>query len=312
VECSATGDKFKTDQRTVNLSTVGTGRSSAGGVITSSDGIVQRVFGGGTRRVAIFARAGAGKSWMMAQLKWLFSKARRTGAAAEWVPVFVAVQAIASALHVLFAGLASADLKREAAVALTIDWLVEHVVAPRMAPAITAMLGEAVASERAVFVFDGVDEGGALREVIEDLILAVGRQHRVVVTSRPEGVRRQLYEDGGYLLLSLRPLTTEQQQQMIDKRLTPGSGAQTFFANLMPFSASRRMMDLLFAQHFPDQLILQKRKASGQPGGTIRQRRARQARVRRRADCHRQGGGTGRCDRPAAGDAQGDIGGVRR
>jgi hypothetical protein len=69
-------------------------------------------------------------------------------------------------------------------------------------------------------------------------------------------VRRELYEDGGYLLLSLQPLTAEQQQQMIDTRLTPGSGAHTFFANLMPFIASRRLMDELYVQYFPEQRIL--------------------------------------------------------
>ena len=57
---------------------------------------------------------------------------------------------------------------------------------------------------------NGVDEGGALSEVIEDFILEVGREHRVVVTIRPEGVRRQLYERDEYLLLSLQTLTPAQ------------------------------------------------------------------------------------------------------
>jgi len=126
-----------------------------------------------------------------------------------------------------------------------------------MDPAIVDVLREAAASDRVVFVFDGVDEGGALCEMIEDFILEVGRQHRVVVTSRPEGVRRQLYERDGYLLLSLQPLTPAQQQEMIDKRLTPGGAAHAFFANLLAFIASRRLMDEIYARRFPKQRILQ-------------------------------------------------------
>ena len=114
---------------------------------------------------------------------------------AGWAPFFVPVQAITKALFTqLSASNNEQEFQRSARAALTIDWLIEHVVGPQMDPAIVAMLREAVASDRAVFVFDGVDEGGALREVIEDFILEVGRQHRVVVTSRPEGVRQRLYE----------------------------------------------------------------------------------------------------------------------
>ena len=105
--CSITGDSSKTEDRTINLAMVGTGTGNgAEEAITSCDGIRQHVFGGGggdTRRVAIFAHAGAGKTWMMAQLKRKCSKVRK-GAAAEWVPVFVAVQAIANALHGSSAG----------------------------------------------------------------------------------------------------------------------------------------------------------------------------------------------------------------
>ena len=75
VVCSITGESSKTEDRTINLAMVGTGTGNgAEEAITSCDGIRQYVFGGGggggdTRRVAIFAHAGAGKSWMMAQLK---------------------------------------------------------------------------------------------------------------------------------------------------------------------------------------------------------------------------------------------------
>jgi len=77
----------------------------------------------------------------------------------------------------------------------------------------------------------------------------------VIVTSRPEGVRRSLYEGGDYLLLNLQPLTAEQQQQMIDRRLEKGSKAHEFFVNLLKFVASRKLMDKLFDEHFRERRI---------------------------------------------------------
>merc|ERR1712093_431985 len=116
---------------------------------------------------------------------------------AGWAPIFVPVQAIASTLHSQLDTSDETKFQCKAKETLTTDWIIEQVVDVEE-PSVVAMLKETVAAGRAVFVFDGVDEAGVVREVVEDFILAVGREHRVIVTGRPEGVRRKLYEDGDY------------------------------------------------------------------------------------------------------------------
>lgn len=95
VEDAVTGDTFATEDGTINVEIVNSSGKGAqmGLAIRSCGDIVQYMCGGGGRRLAIFAEAGAGKTWMMTQLKWQCSKVR-TGAAAAWVPVFVTVQEI--------------------------------------------------------------------------------------------------------------------------------------------------------------------------------------------------------------------------
>ena len=76
------------------------------------------------------------------------------------------------------------------------------------------------------------------------------QQHLVLATGRPEGVRRELYERAEYLMLSLQPLSPNQQQMMIDRRLADGSTAATFFKNLLAFRESRALQDSLHAENF--------------------------------------------------------------
>ena len=65
------------------------------------------------------------------------------------------------------------EFLKQARETLTIEWVIGRVVGP-----LVAMLREAVANERAVFVFDGVDEAGLAREVVEDFILEVAGQQQ--------------------------------------------------------------------------------------------------------------------------------------
>merc|ERR1712093_258283 len=88
---------------------------------------------------------------------------------AGWAPIFVPVQAIASTLHSQLDTSDEAKFQHTAKETLSTDWLIEHVVGVPE-PSVVAMLKEAVATSRAVFVFDGVDEAGVVREVVEDFI----------------------------------------------------------------------------------------------------------------------------------------------
>jgi hypothetical protein len=254
---SITGEELPTLTRLIHIcvGNSGGGHSAADGIRSCSD-MLEYSLGGKDRRVALFAYAGAGKSWMMLQLMCFCAQKRDTygGDMAGWAPIFVAVQAITKGLYSQLDVSKEAEFQQEAREVLTVEWLIEHAIG-QTDPTITAMLCNAVACGITLFVFDGVDEAGLLHEVVEDFILEVGKQHRVVVTSRPEGVRRQLYEEGGYVVLNLQPLTAEQQQMMINRRLAPGGMAHTFFTNLLAFIASRHLMDELYSKKFPLRLI---------------------------------------------------------
>ena len=71
----------------------------------------------------------------------------------------------------------------------------------------------AIMARRALIILDGIDEGGKTKAEIEQHIVSVLRPqgHPLVVTSRPSGLTRQLYE-GSFFTLELRPLGEEQQQ----------------------------------------------------------------------------------------------------
>jgi hypothetical protein len=262
---SITGEQLETATRLIHIGVGDGGGAADSNSIRTCGDILVYLLGGDGRRAIMLADAGTGKSWMMQQLMNVCAQYRDSGDGdmAEWAPIFIPVQAIANALHSHCDVSKEQEFLKQARTTLTVDWVIDRVVGPPMDPAIIVMLREAVASERAVFVFDGVDEAGLVREVVEDFILEVGQQHRIMVTSRPEGVRQHKYEEGGYLQLTLQPLTVQQQQGMINRRLTPGGAPFTFFANLLKFMASRLQMDTLFAEHFPEKRIEQVKEIEG-------------------------------------------------
>jgi hypothetical protein len=203
----------------------------------------------------ILASAGTGKSWLMQQLQLRCAKSLMC-TKHNIVPIFITVQTIAARLHTQLIRVQEAELVRRAGALLTMGWLLVLVAEQLELPddheqSVIGMLSDAVATDRVLFVFDGIDEGGVVREVVESFILSVGFQHHVLATGRPEGVRRELYVTAGYLMLSLQPLTPKQQQTMIDRRLTDGSDATKFFKNLVDFRESRARQDSLHAENFP-------------------------------------------------------------
>ena len=87
------------------------------------------------------------------------------------------------------------------------------------------MQRQALISRRALILLDGIDEGGATRDEIERHIVEVlARQgHALVVTSREQGLKLELFEDQ-FEHLILKPLTDAQQQQLIERRLNSEKG----------------------------------------------------------------------------------------
>ena len=81
------------------------------------------------------------------------------------------------------------------------------------------MLKQAMALRSLIIVIDGVDEASGLEQLIEDFVLKtlVPGGYRLVVTSRPTGIRRAKYE-GTFAIFDLKPLSDEQMKQVIHVR----------------------------------------------------------------------------------------------
>jgi hypothetical protein len=85
-------------------------------------------------------------------------------------------------------------------------------------------LTQAVAERRVLFLIDGMDEAGAMRDAVEAFIAEelVGRGHRVVISSRESGFSDKLQrvlESSNHQVVQLLPLSAAQQHSMISARL---------------------------------------------------------------------------------------------
>ena len=85
-------------------------------------------------------------------------------------------------------------------------------------------LAQAVAERRVLFLIDGMDEAGAMRDAVEAFVAEelVGRGHRVVVSSRESGFSDKLQrvlESSKHQVVQLLPLSAAQQHSMISARL---------------------------------------------------------------------------------------------
>ena len=92
------------------------------------------------------------------------------------------------------------------------------------------MLRQAMLSRRALLLLDGLDEGGTRRADIEQHVAEVlaPQGHVVLATSRPAGVREQLFIH--FRRLRLSPLTEAQQEEALEQRLGAARAAK-----LMPY-----------------------------------------------------------------------------
>ena len=82
------------------------------------------------------------------------------------------------------------------------------------------MLRQAMLARRTLLLLDGLDEGGQVRSQIERHVTEVlaPQGHVMLVTSRPAGVREDLFAKH-FHRVTLRPLSEEQQKQVIEQRI---------------------------------------------------------------------------------------------
>ena len=82
------------------------------------------------------------------------------------------------------------------------------------------MLLQAHEMRALVVLIDGVDEAAGMKEAIEEFVhkeVSVSG-NRLVVTSRPEGVRLELYTER-FIVINLLKLSDEQQRKVINSQM---------------------------------------------------------------------------------------------
>ncbi len=206
--------------------------------------------------VLMRAGPGTGKTWSMQQLVFLLARRlNRSGAAEEnaaaeaaaaayddpvpLAPLVIYVQKLTRMMAQLRTQIGE-ELSARRLSNLVLDYVrVEY--ADRDSE--RRFLEQAFQLRSLVVLLDGVDEAAGLKEMIEDFVhralLPMG--FRVVVTSRPEGVRLRLYARH-FVIMNLKPLTAQQQSDAINKQLSNSE----FYNHLHAFSTIRAHHDQLY------------------------------------------------------------------
>lgn len=83
------------------------------------------------------------------------------------------------------------------------------------------MLRQALASRRVLLIFDGVDEGGEMRCLIQEYVMraVVEGEQRVLCTTRPEGFDSDYFPTWAFTIMTLELLNVRQQSWLASKRL---------------------------------------------------------------------------------------------
>lgn len=188
-----------------------------------------------TDPVLVRAGPGTGKTWSMQQLLHSLAKALMNPliyASARRVPLLVPIQKLARMLRKK-----STDGASPGAEALDTN-LIRFFIKEdeNLSAEYRQMLLQALDMHMLVVLMDGVDEAANVRQPVEDYVtkqlLPMGVP--LVLTSRPEGIRKRLYARE-FVILNLQPLTSEQQQQIAEKQLR----GDAFFANLASLRDAR-------------------------------------------------------------------------
>ena len=177
--------------------------------------------------VLIQAGAGTGKTWSMRQLTLNLAKfLERSAEPVPLVPLLIPVQRLALLMRAFpgNAELLNQDLVR---------FFIHHAFSGDE----QLMLLMAYDLRALLPLIDGIDEGAGLKHTIEDFIMKqlAPAGFRVVLTSRPEGVRLQRYSDE-FVIMSLRSLSDAQQNELVLKQI----GQSEIFERLTALGRKRR------------------------------------------------------------------------
>eukprot|EP00966_Prymnesium_polylepis_P270616 6251836-Prymnesium_polylepis.1 len=111
-----------------------------------------------------------------------------------------------------------------------------------------SMLTMALEMRCLVIVIDGIDEAagwrGAISKLIREVLVPAG--HRLVCTSRPEGVNKALF--CSFVVFDLKPLSEQQQQQAVESQLALIPYGRTFSHHLLKFTEIRTEHDRIYTE----------------------------------------------------------------
>lgn len=195
------------------------------------------------------AGAGTGKTWLTKQLLYAVSRTADVDIHSRYVPFLLPVQRLAFEMRRFQSKNPDTPLA-EAIKPNLLEWYIEEVYGTD-SPQTRNLLLDAFDSKRLMLILDGIDEAADLKSEVQDLIqnILIPCQIRFMATSRPEGLRESLYRRG-FVVLTLKPYTKEQQDQVLSKQLE--GQARVFVDNVRNFSEAFRTLDEIYNTHRGD------------------------------------------------------------
>lgn len=192
------------------------------------------------------AGAGTGKTWLTKQLLYAVSRTADVDMHSRYIPFLLPVQRLAFEMRRFQSENPDTTLA-EAIKPNLLVWYIEEVYGSDN-PQTRNLLLDAFDSKRLLLILDGIDEAADLKSEVQDLIqnILIPCQIRFMATSRPEGLRESLYRRG-FVVLTLKPYTKEQQDQVLSKQLEGQS--RVFVDNVRNFSEAFRTLDDIYKTH---------------------------------------------------------------
>lgn len=127
------------------------------------------------------------------------------------------------------------------------------------------MLEQAFEMRSLIVMLDGIDEAASMKLAVEDYVTKtlVPMGVPLLVTSRPEGIRKRLYSRD-FVIMNLKPLGQDQQHKIIEKQLQQND----FFKHLIALSAARRDLEDVFNKNFSPEEVKKLQTFSNFEGGS--------------------------------------------
>ena len=191
-----------------------------------------------TQPVLVRAGPGTGKTWMAKQAVYTLAdrllRGSGMGDGIRLVPIVVFVQRIIYLLR------ENEKVPGQGKKQTLLERYIESVYSGKKFESWCMMLMQAYDMRALVVLLDGVDEAAGLRDQIEEFVHkeVVPSGNRVLVTSRPEGVKLEAYNKN-FIVMNLNQLTNEQQRRVINIQME----GNVFFDHLLSLGEVRKNLD---------------------------------------------------------------------